>query len=199
MHRFGYAWRMTSKTPPPGTPVATGVASGSLGTGTAVDEDTTIMAVPEAPATVEQSQAAATAPTAASAPPAAAAPAAEGTTPPAIATHAAAAPSGASAPADAPVTTARRTSRRDPYRPIGIALAAILVALAGFAALSSGGDSPIDAGAPQDASQTLAPAATDDEDEGAGGDRDDRDGGGPKGNCNGRGNDPCDREGGGGD
>ena len=177
---------MTSERPSGERPVATGIASGSLGTGTAVDEETTLMAVPEIP---EPSQ-----------PPEMATPVSATATAPAAAPASGADPVHADAPkhATAPATPARRVSaRRDPYRPIGIALAAILVALAGFAALSSGGDSPIDAGAAPDASQTLAPGAS--SDAGGDGDQDNGDGGGGKGNCNGRGNDPCDREGGGGD
>jgi hypothetical protein len=135
---------MTSKTPPAGTPVATGIASGSLGTGTAVDEETTLMAVP-APAGEVQ------------------------------------------APESAPPHP-RVAARRDPYRPIGIALAAILVALAGLAALSSGGDTPAQIGAPPAA--TASPGnnvAGSDEDD----DKDDEGGGGNNGNNgngNGRGN-----------
>jgi hypothetical protein len=167
---------MTSKTPSAGNAVATGIASGSLGTGTAVDEETTRIALPEILESTERPKTVTTAPTAATTPPA------------------------ATAPAAAPVTAVHRpTARRDPYRPIGIALAAILMALAGLAVLSSGGDSPTDAGAAPGASQTFAPGAPTDEDAGAGGDQDDGDGGGQKGNCNGRGNDPCDREDGGGD
>ena len=162
---------MTRNAPRAGTPVATGIATGSLGTGTAVDDETTLMAVPDLPESTEQPQA--TAPRAAAAPVPAAKP----------------------VQASAPMTERRSTSRRDPYRPIGIALAAILVALAGFAALSSGGDSPIDAGAAPAASQTPVPGASGDQDGDTGGEQDDGDAGGPKGNCNGRGNDPCDRDG----
>jgi hypothetical protein len=90
---------------------------------------------------------------------------------------------------------ARTTTRRDPYRPIGIALAAVLVALAGVAVLSSGGNAPFDAGAPPASRQTLAPTATRD----AGSTGGDDGGGDQRGNCDGRGNDPCDRDDDGGD
>ena len=163
---------MSSRTPPPETPVATGVATGSLGTGTAVDDETTLITVPEAPEAAEQPKAAATLPAAAPVTPAT--------------THIA----------------SRVPSRRDPYRPIGIALAAILVALVGVAVLSSGGDSPAQVGPAPAATATPDNAVAGDEDEADDrddGDGDGGDGDGAKGNCNGRGNDPCDRDEGGGD
>ena len=141
---------MTSNTPPARTPVATGIATGSLGTGTAVDEETTLMAVPDVPASTGASVAA------------------------------------ASVPAAAPLPAARRaTSRGDPYRPIGIALGAILVALAGVAVLSSGGDTPAQIGAPPGATATPGDAVAGDEDDG---DEDDGGNSGNNGNGNGRGN-----------
>jgi hypothetical protein len=136
---------MSSRTPGAGTPVATGIASGSLGTGTAVDDETTVMAVPDVPESTMQPE---VAPLAPAAPPAPAA-------------------------------------RRDPYRPIGIALAVILVALAGAVALSSGGDTPAQVGAPPAAAASPGnDVAGDDED----GDKDDGDKAGNNGNGNGRGN-----------
>jgi hypothetical protein len=152
---------MTTKTPAAGTPVATGVASGSLGTGTAVDDETTLMAVPDAPEAIEQPGAAAT--------------------PPEVDP----APAPAVAPAGAPAPGV--TARRDPYRPIGIALAAILVALAGVAILSSGGDTPAQIGPLPAASATPGNAVAGDEDEGNG-DEDGNGGGNGENNGNGNGN-----------
>jgi pyruvate dehydrogenase E2 component (dihydrolipoamide acetyltransferase) len=155
-------------------PVATGVASGNLGTGTAVTDETTVIEVP-----------AAADPVAAPDPVAAADPVA------------APDPVAAVPPSAVPIaaSTATVARRRDPYRPIGIALAAVLVALAGVAVLSGGGDAPLDVGAPSSSSGTLAPTAPTDHG-GAGGAEDGDDGGGDgqRGNCNGRGNDPCDRD-----
>jgi transcription termination factor Rho len=143
---------MASKTPQAGTPVATGIASGGLGTGTAVDDETTLMAIPDVPESPEQPEAAATA--------------------------LVVAPAAAERPS---------TSRRDPYRPIGIALAAILVALAGLVALSSGGDTPAQVGAPPDATESPGSVVAGEEEQGEG-DEDDGGNGGNNGNGNGRGN-----------
>jgi len=161
---------MTSRKASAETPIATGVASGSLGTGTAVDEETTLMAVPE-PEPTEQPKPAAPAPPAAAAP---------SRTP---------APVAGIAPAAAGPVPERRpiTTRRDPYRPIGIALAAILVALVGVAVVSNGGETPAQLG-PAGATTSPDDAAAGDEGEG-----DDRNGGngggnGNNGNGNGRGN-----------
>jgi hypothetical protein len=163
---------MTSTRPSAETPVATGVATGSLGTGTAVDEETTLMAVPEAPEPTEQPKPAATAPAAAAAP--AGAPA----------------PAGATAPIAAALVPEKRpiTTRRDPYRPIGIALAAILVALVGVAVVSSGGETPAQIG-PAGATTSPDDAAAGDEDAGDEDEGDDGNGGNANsGNGNGRGN-----------
>ena len=159
---------MTGNPPPARTPAATGIASGSLGTGTAVDEETTLMAVPDVPEATAQPKALARAPTADSAPAAQSPPATE------------------TAPPAAPAAAVRRpTARRDPYRPLGIALAAILVALAGVAALSSGGDTPAQIEGPPLATASPGNAAAGDEDavEGGGGGNE-----GNNGNGNGRGN-----------
>jgi len=158
---------MTSKTPnaetPVATPVASGIATGSLGTGTAVDDETTLMALPDVPESTAHAQS----------PQPSASTAAPG-----------------QAPAPAPAQPGG-TSRRDPYRPIGIALAAILVTLAGLAVLSSGGDAPAQVGAPPAASATPGTVVEANDDEA---DNDGGNGDGAKGNCNGRGNDPCDRD-----
>jgi hypothetical protein len=82
------------------------------------------------------------------------------------------------------------TTRRDPYRPIGIALAAILVALVGVAVVSSAGDTPAQIG-PLPAATNPDDAAAGDEDDGD--EDDDGNGGsgggnGNNGNGNGRGN-----------
>ena len=168
---------MTSKTPnaetPVATPVASGIATGSLGTGTAVDDETTLMALPDVPESTAQHEAPALAPAAAQSPQPSASTAAPG-----------------QAPAPAPAQPGG-TSRRDPYRPIGIALAAILVTLAGLAVLSSGGDAPAQVGAPPAASATPGTVVEANDDEA---DNDGGNGDGAKGNCNGRGNDPCDRD-----
>lgn len=145
---------MNSQKPQARTPVATGIASGSLGTGTAVDEETTLMAVPDVPASTQQPEAGA-----------------------------------APAVASAPVVPERRaTSRRDPYRPIGIALAAILVVLAGLAALSSGGDTPAQIVTPPVGTATPDDVVAGHEDDGDGDDDGSRGNNGNNGNGNGRGN-----------
>lgn len=164
--RRGTRARSGSATPTPDVvaPVVTGVARGNLGTGTAVDDETTVMAVPEAPAVSEV----------------------------ALAPAPAAQPARDAVPTSAPVDRPS-VRRRDPYRPIGIALAAVLVTLAGIAVLS-GGEAPAQVGAPPAATE----AAPTNPDGALGGGGDEGNGNG-QGNCNGHGNDPCDREGGGGD
>jgi hypothetical protein len=162
------------------TRVATGVASGNLGTGTAVDDETTLMAVPEPPPNEPTP-----------------APEAPVDSKAVVAPSPIARPTPARRPAQAaePVLPSpSRTSpgRRDPYRPIGIALAAVLVTLAGVAVLSSGGGTPAQIAAPPAATE-VAPTSPDGAGEEGEGNGDGR------GNCNGHGNDPCDREGGGGD
>ena len=186
----GYVLRMTTSRASTDTPAATGVASGSLGTGTAIEEETTLMAVPEAPEAIDQPEPAAAAPAAAPAPEPepASAPVPAVTPAPPVTPVPARTPVAATATA---VPEERRgTARRDPYRPVGIALAAILVALVGVAVLSSGGDTPAQIGGPPVATATpgaVVEGKGDDENDGGG------NGDGAKGNCNGRGNDPCDR------
>jgi hypothetical protein len=155
----------------PAPPVAgvTGVATGNLGTGTAVTDETTLIETPSLPEPVPV-------PVQAREPEPAAVP--ESVVPETVV------PESATAPAPLPAQPPRpRTTRRDPYRPIGIALAAILVALAGVAVLSNGANGPTDVVGPPAA--TAAPSL------GTGADQGDRDpgkepGGGP-GNGNGRG------------
>lgn len=149
--------------------VATAVASGSLGTGTAVDDETTLMAVPEAPEALE-APAASQAPAVAEVPPA---------------------PTPSAQPAPAP--SARVASgRRDPYRPIGIALAAVLVTLAGVAILSSGGSTPAQIGVPPaatEASSTNAEGAQVEDDDNGNGNGNGNGHGNGNGNGGGRGHD----------
>ena len=127
---------MTRTTP---TDSVTGVASGSLGTGTAVDDETTLLETPALPEPVR-----------APAPPPERMNAVEVAPTPEAETRDEAEPRPPSAPARA---TRSNGNRRDPYRPIGIALAAILVALAGLAVLSSK-DTPAGAIVPPAATAT---------------------------------------------
>jgi hypothetical protein len=82
----------------------------------------------------------------------------------------------------------------------------MLVALVGVAVLSSGGDTPAQIGAPPAATSTPGTAADGNKEDGEKNDGDDEDkdkgdgdGDDGRGNCNGRGNDPCDRDEGGDD
>lgn len=164
---------MTSRTPPADTPIATGIASGSLGTGTAVDDETTRIIVAEAPEATDQRTRAVAAASRATGAPATA-----------TAAPAASAPAAQAAPEPAPTTADLPSkARRDPYRPIGIALAAVLVALVGVAVLSSGGDTPAQIGGPPAVTASPANAVAGEEDE-----VDEGDGSGKENKGNGRGN-----------
>lgn len=166
-------------------PPATGVARGSIGTGSNVDDETKAYEVseiswsPSGPPNVRTSSRMAAGGTPAPGPIAPAVVPDPAPVQPERVTAQPAAPSRAEPAATAPAPR-QATTRRDPFRPIGIALAAVLVALAGVAVVSSGGDSPIDAGAP--------PAATEMPDDAEADGDDDNDGGaGPVGGNNGNG------------
>jgi hypothetical protein len=177
------------------------VAQGSLGTGTAVDDDTKEYEVaaiswrPSGPANIRTSGVKNMHDTPSPAPVAPAATAAVGPAataaaapPPAPEPEAAIAPE----PLAAPMASRQHAEpRRDPFRPVGIALAALFVALAGIAVLSNAGDPSADAVAPPVASATpgLAPDGNDDADDGGDGDGDQSGGGNESGDGNnGRGN-----------
>lgn len=192
----------TSSTPSEPSP-ATGVASGNLGTGTAVDDETKPYVVPEiawrpsGPANVRTAGGTrAPDPSPVPAPVAPVETSASDPPGPSVLASSVEPARVDAAPASVPVpavATRAVGARRDPFRPIGIALAAVLVGLAGIAALAIGSDPSTGTVVPP--ATTASPAAPNDDGQGAAGDEDgDSDdgggggGGGNGGNGNGRGN-----------
>jgi hypothetical protein len=177
----------------------TGVASGSLGTGTAVTDETTLMETPKLaePAATAQAAGFLHAALHQPAPPERTAASAAATPAPPVAPQAetparTAEPAPARTAEPAPARTAEpevMRARRDPFRPIGLVLAGILVALAGVAVLAGGLGPRSETGAAPGV--TVAPAATDgaaDQSGGEAGDVGPQGGGNANGHGGGNGN-----------